>query len=141
MLAVIKYSYQSHLLVRMTMNVLQLKHVEMAIVSILVLLISHAYNLLHAVSPITEQDVNAHQDMKAMVSSHAQKFGKESVDMTWIALTTELVFNINVLILVSYWIPVVRELFVKPHHTDQYAAVHLDGEEIRTSSVINMNVK
>ena len=141
MLAVIKYSYQSHLLVRMTMNVLQLKHVEMAIVLILVLLISHVYNLLHAVSPITEQDVNAHQDMKAMVSSHAQKSEKESVNMTWTALTTELVFNINVLILVSYWIPVVKELFVRHHHTDQYAAVHLDGEEIRTSSVINMNVK
>ena len=141
MLAVIKYSYQSHLLVRMTMNVLQLKHVEMAIVLILVLLISHVYNLLHAVSPITEQDVNAHQDMKAMVSSHAQKSEKESVNMTWIVLITELVFNINVLILVSYWIPVARELFVKPRHTDQYVAAHLDGEEIRTSSVINMNVK
>ena len=89
----------------------------------------------------TEQDVNAHQDMKAMASSHAQKYEKESVNMTWIALTTELVFNINVLILVSYWIPVVRELFAKPHHTDQYVAAHLDGEEIRTSSVINMNVK
>ena len=81
MLAVIKYSYQSHFHVRMTMNVLQLKHVEMAIVLILVLLISHVYNLLHAVSPITEQDVNVLQDMKAMVSSRAQKFEKESVNM------------------------------------------------------------
>ena len=58
--------------------------------------------------------------------------------MMRIVPTTGLAFNINVWILVDCWIPVVKELFVRHHHTDLYVVVPLDGEEIHTISAFNV---
>ena len=79
MFAVIKYLYLNHFLARLIMTVHQVKLVEMGTVLILVQLISHVYNLLHALLPIIEQDVNALQDMRETDLHHASKFERENV--------------------------------------------------------------
>jgi hypothetical protein len=74
----------------------QVKLVELETVLTRVQLISHVYNLLHALFPITEQDVNARLDMRETGLHHAQKSEKENVNTMLIVLITELAYNINV---------------------------------------------
>ena len=98
----IRYYPLNQLDVLLILNAHLPRHVEIEIVSILVLLISLVLRLLHVQLTTTEQDVSVPQDMKEMDFHLVQRSEKENVSTTWIVLITEHVSNINVSTLAIY---------------------------------------
>ena len=98
---VIRYYPLNQLGVLLITNAHLPQHVETGTVSILVLLINPVSRSQHVQLTTIEQDVSVHQDMKATDFHHVQRLEKENVNMMWIVLTIELVYNISALIHVS----------------------------------------